>query len=659
MIHYYKLFSKYFIFSVIIVTILIAGTTFALPTADKVTSTNIDKAGDTAVIVEAESGVLGSNFRVGQDGDITYVTTKTNYIGTTNPDDENSLITYNVTFEDSGYYNLFAHLRVGSGSYDDDSFFYARGFGEKNYASPTDWVFINGLAGAGFTSPSEVVDGPGVVGSQIWKWVNVTKNFYQGVSPANAFYVDIDNFSKTFQVAGREDGLEIDKFAFGKAHLYFTVEALENGLPGSTTKPEPDSSKFYKGPPLAEGSSKFLGNVKALNDNNYAYYWNQLTPGNEGKWGSVAGTSDTSRWNWSGLDALYNYAKQHNLIFKDHTLIWGNQQPSWISSLDSARQYKYIETWIRMVGKRYPDMDMIDVVNEPLAGHNPPDGGNNRANYKRALGGNGETGWDWVINSFILARKYLPNTKLLLNDYGIINDNSATTNYLKIISLLQDRGLLDGIGVQGHRFELENASTSTLKSNLDRLAATGLPIYISEMDLGNLRNEGTPNDDQQLQLYQRIFPILWEHPGVQGITLWGYLEGQMWQSSCYLVLRDGTWRPAMQWLAEYIKESQAGVEITIKALPADFQLKQNYPNPFNPTTTIDFSLPDPAHVTLKIYDILGREVVTLVNENLKPGVYNVTWDAKNSSGSNIVSGAYFYRLAVGNQTVARKMLLRK
>jgi len=118
------------------------------------------------------------------------------------------------------------------------------------------------------------------------------------------------------------------------------------------------------------------------------------------------------------------------------------------------------------------------------------------------------------------GQKYLPKAKLLINEYGIINNNAATTSYVQIINLLKDRGLVDGIGVQGHRFELESADTNTLKSNLDKLAATGLPVYISEFDLGNLGNNGTPDDNQQLQLYQKIFPVLWRHPGVKGITLW-------------------------------------------------------------------------------------------------------------------------------------------
>ena len=624
------------------------------------TSAPIDEDfGKTPVIVEAESGRNGTSISIQQDGDMTYVKTTQNYASVIKPGDSTCVVTYQVVFQDSGYYNLFARLRVGPGGTDDDSFISGRGFGEKDHTDRMSWVLINGLASAGFTGPADFVDGPGTIGSQIWKWINVTKNYFQGASPEKSFHVGIDSLSKTFQIASREDGLWIDKFAFGKSNLFFTVEALDQQLPGSANGPKPDSSKFYQGPPLAEGSPKFLGNVKGATDDQFNNYWNQLTPENEGKWGSVGTNTDTSRWNWKGLDDLYHYAKEHNLIFKVHTLIWGNQQPNWISGLDSDQKLKYIKTWIRMVGQRYPDMELVDVVNEPLAGHNPPDGVNGRANYKDALGGNGETGWDWVVNSFTFARRYLPNTKLLINDFGIINDNSATSSYLKIINLLMERNLIDGIGVQGHRFELENANTNTLRSNLDRLAATGLPIYITEMDLGNLNNTGTPNDDQQLQLYQRIFPVLWEHPGVKGITFWGYIEGRMWQTTCHLVHTDRTWRPSMHWLAQYVKDHLTEFREKAKTVPSDFKLEQNFPNPFNTTTHIRFNITESANVSLEIYDILGRKVATLVEENLTAGIHNFTWDAIKSDGSIAGSGLYFYRLSAGNHVNTQKMLLLK
>ena len=129
-------------------------------------------------------------------------------------------------------------------------------------------------------------------------------------------------------------------------------------------------------------------------------------------------------------------------------------------------------------------MDYIDVVNEPL--HAPP-------SYTAAMGGAGSTGWDWVIWSYEKARQYCGNSELLLNDYDILNDNNNTTSYLEIINLLKDRGLIDGIGVQCHGFE--NTNISTIIDNLDRLADTGLPIYVSEYEVQG-------DDNTQLSIYQ-------------------------------------------------------------------------------------------------------------------------------------------------------------
>ena len=80
----------------------------------------------------------------------------------------------------------------------------------------------------------------------------------------------------------------------------------------------------------------------------------------------------------------------------------------------------------------------------------------------------------------------------------------------------------------------------------------------------------------------------------------------------------------------------------------------NYPNPFNPTTSIEFSIPKSKFVTLKIYNILGEEVVTLVSEKLPAGKYKYEWDA-----SGMASGVYLYRLEAGNQVEVRKMVLMK
>jgi len=90
------------------------------------------------------------------------------------------------------------------------------------------------------------------------------------------------------------------------------------------------------------------------------------------------------------------------------------------------------------------------------------------------------------------------------------------------------------------------------------------------------------------------------------------------------------------------------------ALPASFALSQNYPNPFNPSTVISYQLPVTSQISLKVYDVLGREVATLVSERKAAGNYSVTFDA-----SKFSSGVYFYKLQAGNFVQTKKMLLVK
>lgn len=89
-------------------------------------------------------------------------------------------------------------------------------------------------------------------------------------------------------------------------------------------------------------------------------------------------------------------------------------------------------------------------------------------------------------------------------------------------------------------------------------------------------------------------------------------------------------------------------------VPRNFSLSQNYPNPFNPTTTIDYSIPKSGFVSLKVYDVLGREVATLVNEGKSPGNYSVVFNASQCS-----SGIYYYRIRIGSFTEVKKLCLIK
>jgi hypothetical protein len=89
----------------------------------------------------------------------------------------------------------------------------------------------------------------------------------------------------------------------------------------------------------------------------------------------------------------------------------------------------------------------------------------------------------------------------------------------------------------------------------------------------------------------------------------------------------------------------------------DFKLEQNRPNPFNPTTSIEYELLKESHVTLKVYDLIGREITTLVDQTQQKGQYSVDFDA--SKYSNLTSGIYFYKLTTEKYTDVRKMILTK
>jgi hypothetical protein len=101
-------------------------------------------------------------------------------------------------------------------------------------------------------------------------------------------------------------------------------------------------------------------------------------------------------------------------------------------------------------------------------------------------------------------------------------------------------------------------------------------------------------------------------------------------------------------------DTLVGVNKKGSSVPAEFVLYQNYPNPFNPATHVRFEIPDLRFVSLKVYNVLGREIATLVNQELKPGTYEVEWDA-----ANFPTGVYFCKLTIEDFIETKKMILNK
>ena len=95
------------------------------------------------------------------------------------------------------------------------------------------------------------------------------------------------------------------------------------------------------------------------------------------------------------------------------------------------------------------------------------------------------------------------------------------------------------------------------------------------------------------------------------------------------------------------------------SVPNDFRIQQNYPNPFNPITSLRYDLPENGHVNIIIYDMLGREVKTLINQTQDAGYRSIIWDATNDYGKPVSAGIYLYQIQAGEYISTKKMVLLK
>ena len=309
----------------------------------------------------------------------------------------------------------------------------------------------------------------------------------------------------------------------------------------------------FAGPGMADGGAKFLGNIttggQVLSD--FGTYWNQITAENECKWASIEGTR--GRYNWSGCDRCYNWAKQNGGKFKFHALVWGSQYPNWLNGLSVNDTKAAITKWFDAVAEHYPDLEMIDVVNEAIkSGGNYHSGYGKGNNIIGALGGDNGN-YEFVVTAFKMARERWPKAILIYNDYNTfrwqINEGIDLVN-----KLVRQGAPVDAYGQQAH--DLTDMSANDFKNALNKIQTSvkngkgePMPLFITEYDIG------TDNDNQQRQRYSEQIPAFWESPQVAGITLWGYIYGRTWTTNGNSgIIKNGNDRPAMTWLKDYFKQ---------------------------------------------------------------------------------------------------------
>lgn len=286
----------------------------------------------------------------------------------------------------------------------------------------------------------------------------------------------------------------------------------------------------------AGGVKKFIGNIAPKNQDvpaDFADKWMQMSMEANSKWGFVQ-PNGPDDWVWEPVDEAYQYAKDHGIVFKQHNFFWNFEQPSWVTNSNVA---EYGPKWIQAFCERYPDVPMIDVVNEPI---------HNKAPYREGMGGDGASGYDWVVQAYKWAREYCPNSILIVNEFNIIEWENDHNLFITALHQMLDAGApIDAIGAQGH--DVYKAGTDVAKTYLDALYAEfGMPIYVTELDID------LADDQEQLAKMQEEITMLWDHPNVPGITYWGFLQGSTWRANAWLTTSSGSERPAMTWLQEFI-----------------------------------------------------------------------------------------------------------
>ena len=401
----------------------------------------------------------------------------------------------------------------------------------------------------------------------------------------------------------------------------------------------------YAGPGLADGAAKFVGNITTRGQvrSDFTQLWNQITAENECKWGSI--NTARGQFNWSGCDAAYNWAKQNGGHFKFHALVWGSQYPNWIKGKSASETKEIITEWFDAVAKHYPDLEMIDVVNEAIrTGNNNYHSDYPSTNIIQALGGDNGN-YEFVAEAFRMARKRWPNAILIYNDYNTVQWQK--NEGIDLIQKLKKAGApVDAYGLQAHDMQVSGGQAggqggggsclniNTLKSAIEEIwTKTQIPLFISEYDIAS------NDDNDQKNCYSQQISYFMENEHIAGITIWGYIYGATWTSGGNSgIIRDGKDRPAMTWLKDYLSKNK-GVNTT--------GLATGVLTPVEPEPQLPFkgeALAVPGKIEIEDFDIPGKGK----NED---GTSNESYgdDSENHGDSDYRkdTGADLYKKATG------------
>ncbi|HSV27540.1 MAG TPA: endo-1,4-beta-xylanase [Sedimentisphaerales bacterium] len=277
-----------------------------------------------------------------------------------------------------------------------------------------------------------------------------------------------------------------------------------------------------------------------------ASQFNVLVAENAMKFGELCRGS-RGEYNFAEADAMVDFAKANRMKVRGHTLIWHSQQPRWLAEGTWTRDemMQIIREHIHAVVGRYRGKVFAwDVVNEALSNSHDPNEVYRSTNFYEAIGP------EYIDMAFRWAREADPDAKLFYNDYGMDFGGPKFEKMLTMVKGMQERGVpIDGVGPQMHIGLWAQGKGPELAKAIRRIAALGLEVHITEMDVA----VELPCDQEKLarqaKIYGEITRVAMEEPGCTALLLWGFTDRHSWipsfsqgRNGCALIF-DEEYRP--------------------------------------------------------------------------------------------------------------------
>ncbi|MFR9787202.1 endo-1,4-beta-xylanase [Streptomyces sp. MB22_4] len=280
---------------------------------------------------------------------------------------------------------------------------------------------------------------------------------------------------------------------------------------------------------LAQAHGRYVGSAtdnSELNDSAYTAVlgseFGSITPGNSMKWDTTEPSQ--GQFNFSGGDAIVQFAQAHNQQVRGHNLVWHSQLPSWVSSLPSSQVQAAMENHITKEAGHYKgEVYAWDVVNEPF---------NDDGTYRTDAFYNA-MGKDYIADALRTAHAADPGAKLYINDYNIDGTGAKADAMYQLASDLKKQGVpLDGIGFQGH-LAVQYSFPSNMRQNLQRFADLGLDVAFTELDVRMEMPSDSTKLAAQADYYRQVTEACLAVTRCVGITVWDFDDKYSWVPSTF------------------------------------------------------------------------------------------------------------------------------